>query len=75
MASRASLIASLKTRRDAVISQIETLASDGLDLPNASGDGVNSDFLGYKKGLYDELLSIEQALNRLDVGIHETQGT
>jgi len=74
MASRASLIASLKSRRDTVVAQIASLAADGLDLPNVTGDGVNPDFDKYKRGLYDELKALELALSRLDVGIVNSRG-
>lgn len=69
MATRAEIIASLKTRRDAVVAEIVALDSTKAGgLPNASGAGENVDHQGYKKGLYDELDALEKRIAKMDVG-------
>lgn len=75
MTKLATLIANLKTRRAAVIAEISAIStSTAGGLPNNNGTGVNIDHQGYKKGLYDELKTIQEQLISLDVGVVESEG-
>ncbi len=68
-------VADLKTRRTAVEAKIAALADDGLDLPNSGGGGVNPDFVGYKKSLYDELDFLNRQIAQRSPGIVSTTYT
>lgn len=58
--------AKLRTRRDAILTELAALTTSGAGgLPNASGDGVTVDHVGYKDGLYRELAEIEKLLRSL----------
>lgn len=48
----------LETRRDAISAEIAAL--DGR--PNFTADGINVDWLAYRKQLYDELTTITQLI-------------
>lgn len=79
----ADYLASLRTRRDAVaaeIAAIDTTKAGGL--PDSDGTGVNTKHQAYKKGLYDELASLDDLIAKAeaklaadagDLGIVETQ--
>jgi hypothetical protein len=78
----AAWIENLKTRRTAITTELAALTSAGAGgKPTASGDGVNVDHVGYKDGLYRELKSIDEMLEKAgagaaseqDVGIEETE--
>lgn len=76
--SRATRIAKLETRRDAILDELAAMSSSTAGgLPNTSGLGVNIDHQGYKRGLLDELAWIEERLNAEQMGatgIVETEG-
>lgn len=64
------IINQLKARRDVVIGLINNLDETRAGgLPNTSGDGLNVDHQGYKKGLYEELEMIDKQLSSRQPGI------
>ena len=62
----AAAVASLKARRDDVLSQIENLETNQRDLPNMKGDGDNVDYEAHKRGLYAELAELNRAIDDAD---------
>ena len=81
--SAAVYLANLKARRNAIAVELAALTSvKAGGLPNADGDGVNVDHVGYKDGLYRELKELEAMIDKAedelaaeqgDIGINESQ--
>ena len=81
--SSAAYLANLKTRRNAIAAELAALSTSAAGgLPNADGDGVNVDHVGYKDGLYRELKELETMIQKAedevasdngDIGIFESQ--
>lgn len=66
-----SYLSDLTARRDAVAAEIRAISTTAAGgLPNASGEGLNVDHQGYKRGLYDELKNLNDliAQEELDGG-------
>lgn len=79
-----TVVDDLKTRRAAVAAELAALStSTAGGLPNVQGGGdTDVDHQGYKKGLYEELQQLDQAIARAeieaaaaagDVGVYETE--
>lgn len=57
-------IINLQTRRDNVAAELAAMAPTRAGgLPNVGGEGVNTDHVGYRKSLWDELLSLRKLLS------------
>lgn len=63
----ASYLDNLKTRRTAIASELAALTSTAAGgLPNASGEGLNIDHMGYRLSLYKELDEINALILKSD---------
>lgn len=63
-----SYLSNLEARRTAVAAEIAAISSSAAGgLPNASGEGLNVDHQGYKRGLYDELKQLTDLITAAEL--------
>jgi len=59
-------ITNLETRRSAICEELASLTPySGKDLPNRASQGVNVDYVGYRKSLLEELKQIDEAIKSI----------
>ena len=63
-----SYLSDLQARQTAVAAEIRAISTAAAGgLPNASGEGLNVDHQGYKRGLYDELKTLNDLIYQAEL--------